>query len=234
MSIQLYLDTSDLAAITAHASNPLVAGFTCNPSLCRKAGVDNYEAFCRKAALACGDRPLSLEVLSDDPSEMKREARLLHSLAPNVYVKIPITNSNGQSCLPTVKELRVSGVKVNVTAIMTEQQVTDTVLALSKIPALPAIISIFAGRIADTGVNPESIIRRAVFGASAFAYRALWASTREVFNIHQAQDYGAHIITVSPELLAKYEKFNGMALDALSLETVQQFVSDAKAAGFRL
>jgi transaldolase len=231
--VEIFLDSSDLTEIGK--DNPLVAGVTTNPSICRKAGVDNYEAFCRKALLLAGTKPVSLEVLSDDPSEMKREARLLHSMGSNVYVKIPITNSDGKSCLPTVRELRATGVRVNVTAILTRDQITETMAALAPIPALPTIISIFAGRIADTGLDPADTMRHAAFLTAAMhGAKILWASTREVLNIKHAKDAGCHIITVSPEILAKHEQMNGADLTALSLDTVKQFASDAKAAGFRL
>jgi transaldolase len=197
-----------------------------------KAGVQDYAAFARQLINLIPDMPLSFEVFSDDLEEMDRQARLISGWGRNAYVKIPITNTRGESCLPLVGRLSADGVKVNVTAIMTLEQTAATVEALNT--AVPAIISIFAGRIADTGIDPVPVMRAAVaMAARKPRAEVLWASTREVFNLYQARDCGCHIITATPDILRKLD-MSGKDLDALSLETVAMFRDDAVTAGYRI
>ncbi len=197
-----------------------------------KAGIADYEAFARELVALIPDMPLSFEVFSDDFDEMERQARLIAGWGANVYVKIPISNTRGESSLPLVERLSRDGVKLNVTAMLTLEQVAGTVDALH--PDAPGIISVFAGRIADTGVDPMPIMRAAVaMAARKPLAEVLWASPREVLNLYQARDCGCHIITATPDILRKLD-MSGKNLDLLSLETVAMFRTDAVAAGFSL
>lgn len=211
--MRIFLDTADLAEM----ENAEVDGYTTNPSLIRKAGHTDYLAFAKEAANL--GKPVSLEVIADNPADMYRQALVLAELGENVYVKIPITTTTGQTTLPVVATLGADGVKVNVTAVMTATQAREA------FKAEPAIVSVFAGRIADTGRAPMDawpLIRSGDL---------LWASTREAYNVVQAEEAGFDIITVSPELLAKVRNF-GQDLDELSLATVRQFHDDATEAGY--
>ncbi len=230
--IKLFGDGASLADFSRLRSEGRVVGFTTNPTLMFKAGVQDYAAFARQLINLIPDMPLSFEVFSDDLQEMDRQARLISSWGRNAYVKIPITNTRGESCLPLVGRLSADGVKVNVTAIMTLEQTAATVEALN--PAVPAIISIFAGRIADTGIDPVPVMRAAVaMAARRPRAEVLWASTREVFNLYQARDCSCHIITATPDILRKLD-MSGKDLDDLSLETVAMFRDDAVTAGYRI
>jgi transaldolase len=230
--IKLFGDGASLADFSRLRSEGRVVGFTTNPTLMFKAGVQDYAAFARQLINLIPDMPLSFEVFSDDLEEMDRQARLISGWGRNAYVKIPITNTRGESCLPLVGRLSADGVKVNVTAIMTLEQTAATVEALNT--AVPAIISIFAGRIADTGIDPVPVMRAAVaMAARKPRAEVLWASTREVFNLYQARDCGCHIITATPDILRKLD-MSGKDLDALSLETVAMFRDDAVTAGYRI
>ena len=230
--VKLYGDGATLADFARLYREGLVTGFTTNPSLMRRAGVSDYATFARDLLDVIPDMPISFEVIADDFTEMRRQALLLASWGPNVYVKIPITNTKRQSSLPLIAELSAIGVKVNVTAILTLEQVAGAVEALD--PATPAVISIFAGRIADTGVDPMPIMRAAVAMAGLRPNaEVLWASIREVLNIYQAQDCGCQIITATPELLKKLD-MAGKDLTDLSAETVAMFDTDARAAGYKL
>lgn len=233
LKIQIYADGANKAGILELYGKPYIKGLTTNPSLMRKAGIQNYEAFARDVLQTVTAKPISFEVLSDDFAEMRRQALKLQSWGANVYVKIPITNSRGDSALPLIEELGREGVKLNVTALLTLAQVRGTVAALN--PAAPSVVSIFAGRIADTGVDPVPLMRNArdILAAQPKA-ELLWASTREVLNLFQAEACGCHIITVTHDLLAKAEKMLGRELEALSLQTVQEFTRDGQAAGFSL
>lgn len=233
LKIHLYADGADKAGILDLYAKPYIKGLTTNPSLMKKAGVRDYEAFAREVLEVVKDKPISLEVLTDDLADMKRQALKISSWGSNVYTKIPITNSHGQSCLPLVKELAQSGVKLNVTALLTLQQVAGVADALN--PAVPSVVSVFAGRIADTGVDPMPMVRAcgALLHGQPKA-ELLWASTREVLNILQAQECGCAIITVPHDILAKAAQMFGLDLTALSLDTVRTFAKDAAAAGFKL
>lgn len=235
LRIHLYADGADLTRMSAMASYKPIAGFTLNPSLMRRLGVTDYEKWSRKAVEIAGEKPLSLEVLSDDFTEMKRQALKIASWGENVYVKIPITNSQGVSSLKLISELATEGVKLNVTALLTTTQVMEAAERL--VPAKAAILSVFAGRIADTGRDAASMMKWCsdfLRAREARNIKLLWASTREVHNIIQADQARCDIITVPPDILAKAEKLLGYDLEKLSLETVQMFAKDAKEAGYTL
>ncbi len=233
LTIQLYADGADRAGILELYAKPYIRGLTTNPTLMRKAGIKDYEAFARDILGTVTAKPLSLEVFSDEFPEMRRQALRLASWGKNVYVKIPITNSRGESALPLIRELGAEGVKLNVTALLTLPQVAGVAAAL---PAnLPAVVSVFAGRIADTGVDPMPLMRAAgALLADRPKAELLWASTREVLNILQAQACGCAIITVPHDILAKAATLLGQDLGALSLDTVRMFAKDAAACGFQL
>ncbi len=233
LKIRLFMDGADIVAIRqAIAGNPLVAGFTTNPTLMRKAGVVDYEAFAREAIAAVGGRPISFEVFSDEFAEMEREARIIHGWGGNTYVKIPITNTKRESAIPLIRRLSGAGIPLNVTAIMTQAQVRAVSAVLDR--AVPSIISVFAGRIADTGIDPMPIMKDAkALLAELPKAELLWASCRELLNIFHAESSGCDIITVTNDVLAKLSLV-GRDLDAYSLETVRMFFEDARAAGYRL
>jgi transaldolase len=231
LQVKLFADGADKAGILSLNANPLIQGMTTNPTLMRKAGVKDYESFARDLLQSVTTKPISFEVFSDDFPEMKRQALKIAAWAKNVYVKIPITNSRGESSLPLVEELGRQGVQLNITAILTLAQVRGVAEALN--PAVASVVSVFAGRIADTGVDPEPILRASL----ALLHRQpkaelLWASVREVLNIFQADACGCHIVTVPHDILAKAIKMTGTDLTALSLDTVRMFAADAQAAGF--
>jgi transaldolase len=232
MSVRVFADGADIASIRKLADDPLIAGFTTNPTLMRKAGVDDYEQFAHELLECVTDRPISFEVFSDDLGEMGRQARTIASWADNVYVKIPITNTEGTSSLDLARRLTTDGVKINVTALMTNQQVDAAAGALEG--GSPAFVSIFAGRIADTGREPEPIMVRALESLRPLPdVQLIWASPREVLNIVQADRIGCHVITVTHDLLAKIGLI-GRDLTDFSLETVRMFHRDATAAGYTL
>lgn len=233
LTIQLYADGADKAGILDLYAKPYIKGLTTNPTLMKKAGITDYEAFAKEVLQTVTAKPISLEVFTDDLSEMRRQAMKINGWAKNVYTKIPITNSRGESCLPLIEELGKEGVKLNVTALLTLKQVAGVAEALN--PAVPSVVSVFAGRIADTGVDPMPIMRAS--GALLHEQpkaELLWASTREVLNIFQAQECGCAIITVPHDILAKADKMYGMDLTELSLDTVKLFAKDAISAGFKL
>jgi len=232
--IKLFSDGADLASLLEMAKNPKIAGFTTNPTLMRKAGISDYVAFAKQVLEHIKDRPISFEVFADEFDQMASQARLIAAWAKNVYVKIPITNTRGESSLPLVKELSVNArVQVNVTAICTLEQVRGVSQAL--VGGAPAVISVFAGRVADTGRDPVPHMReaRAIVDASQASAELLWASPRELLNIVQAEEAGAHIITVPPDMLKKLSLF-GKDLGEYSLDTVKMFHNDAQAAGYTL
>ncbi|MDD3179138.1 MAG: transaldolase [Opitutaceae bacterium] len=233
LKIHLYADGADKAGILDLYAKPYIKGLTTNPTLMKKAGIKDYEAFSKEILQTVTAKPISLEVFTDEFPEMKRQATKIASWGPNVYVKIPITNSRGQSSIQLVRELSQQGVKLNVTAILTLGQVRDVSAALN--PAVPSVVSVFAGRIADTGVDPMPLMRAA--GAlleNQPKAELLWASVREVLNIFQAEECGCQIVTVPHDILAKAAKMLGMDLAALSLDTVRMFAKDATDAGYKL
>jgi transaldolase len=230
LTIQVFADGADIEGLTSLAALSHISGFTTNPTLMRKAGIDDYRAFAHQALDVIGDRPISFEVFSDEPVEMLRQGREIASWGSNVFVKIPVSTTQGVSTASVVRELSHDGLQVNVTALMTLRQVEEMTQAVAS--GAPSNISVFAGRIADTGRDPIPVMREALAIMSVVPDASLiWASPREVLNIVQANDIGCHIITVTYELLAKLD---GLAkpLDQFSLETVQMFHRDAAAAGF--
>jgi transaldolase len=233
LKIKIYADGADKKGMLELNASPLVTGMTTNPTLMRKAGLTDFEAFARDILQSIKAKPISLEVFSDEFPEMKRQALKINAWADNVYVKIPITNTRGESALPLIKELATDGVKLNVTAILTLDQVRGVASALN--PKIPAVVSVFAGRIADTGIDPTGIMieSKKALGRLPQA-ELLWASVREVLNIFQANDCGCHIVTVPHDILGKALKMSGMDLGELSLDTVKMFANDAKAAGYSL
>jgi transaldolase len=232
LSVRVFADGADIASIRKLADDPRIAGFTTNPTLMRKAGVDDYEQFARELLECVIDRPISFEVFSDDFGEMARQARKIASWAHNVYVKIPITNTEGTSSLDLAHRLTHEGVKINITALMTNQQVDAAAQVLEG--GSPAFVSIFAGRIADTGREPEPIMVQALRSLRPLpGVQLIWASPREVLNIVQADRIGCHVITVTHDLLAKIGLF-GRDLTDFSLDTVRMFHRDAAAAGYTL
>lgn len=233
LKVQLYADGADKAGILDLYAKPYIKGLTTNPTLMKKAGITDYEAFAKDILQSVTAKPISLEVFSDDFPEMKRQALKINSWAANVYTKIPITNSRGESALPLIKELGLEGVKLNVTALLTLEQVSGVAEALN--PAVPSVVSVFAGRIADTGVDPVPMMRDSL-GILQGQPKAelLWASVREVLNILQAEQCGCAIVTVPHDILAKASKMLGTDLTELSLDTVKMFAKDAAAAGFQL
>ncbi|MGD0410336.1 MAG: transaldolase [Verrucomicrobiota bacterium] len=233
LTVKIYADGADKAGMLQLNASPLIQGLTTNPTLMRKAGLTDFEAFARDLLQTITVKPLSLEVFSDEFPEMKRQALKIDGWGKNVYVKIPITNTRRESSRPLIQELAAEGVKLNVTAILTLEQVRGVAAALN--PKVPAVVSVFAGRIADTGVDPVAIMSggKTILRELPLA-ELLWASVREVLNIFQANDCGAHIVTVPHDILGKAMKMAGMDLGELSLDTVKMFASDAKAAGFSL
>jgi transaldolase len=232
MKIKIFADGADCQDMMALNENPIIEGFTTNPSLCRKAGILDYRDFARCVLAIIKDKPVSFEVISDDFAEMKRQALEIASWGPNVYVKIPITNTKGESSNMLIEDLNWSGIKINVTAITTFEQVYEVYRMLKYKRGV--YISIFAGRIADTGVSPCQTIVDSVYLVGDNDVHIIWASPREVYNIYQAEKCGCHIITCSPELIKKYEALKGKDLTEYSKETVQMFYSDAVKAGFEL
>ncbi len=232
LTIAIYADGADVRDMVAARDGGVVKGFTTNPTLMRKSGVTDYAAFARQALDATGGMPISFEVFADEFDEMERQARLIATWGEGVYVKIPITNTAGQSSIPLIARLSAAGVKLNITAILTLDQVREVVEALDA--ATPAIVSVFAGRIADTGVDPVPLMREAAqICAAKPKAELLWASPRELLNIFQADEVGCHIITVTSDILKKLAMV-GKPLDELSLDTVKMFYNDAAAAGFKL
>lgn len=232
LKTKIFADGADLDGILKMYANPVIRGFTTNPTLMRKAGIADYEEFARKLLAAVPDRPISLEVFADDFLEMIRQARSIASWGPNVNVKIPVTNTKGQFSGQVIRELSASGVNVNVTAVMTLDQVRAICECLA--PTTPAIISVFAGRIADTGVDPLPLMVESLkVMASRPKAELIWASPRELLNVFQADAIGCHIITVTNDILAKLALV-GKDLDRYSLETVEMFRRDALAAGYQI
>jgi len=233
LKIQIYADGADKAGILDLYSKPFIKGLTTNPTLMKKAGIKDYEAFARDILQTVTAKPISLEVFSDEFPEMKLQAAKIAAWGKNVYVKIPITNSRGESSIPLIAELAGQGVQLNITAILTLAQVRDVAAALN--PAIPSVVSVFAGRIADTGRDPVPLMRAA--GALLEGQpkaELLWASVREVLNILQAEEAGCAIVTVPHDILGKAAKLLGMDLTALSLDTVKMFAKDAADAGYSL
>ncbi len=232
LKIKIFADGADVATMSLLAQNPLVEGFTTNPTLMRRSGVADYKAFALDAIAAAEGRPVSFEVVSDEFDEMGRQARLISSWGPNVYVKVPVMNTRGESSADLLRSLSQDGIALNVTAVLSRRQVHEVVTALEG--GTPAIVSVFAGRIADAGVDPAPLMREAVtMVRGQSGCELLWASPREVYNVCTAAEIGCDIITLTSELLRKVEGF-GRDPEAISLETVQMFYDDATNAGYVL
>lgn len=232
LKVKLFADGANLEGMLEMYKNPYIKGFTTNPSLMKKAGVADYFQFAKTFVEHISDRSISLEVFSDDFSTMKNQALKLAKLGEQVYVKIPITDTKGNSAKNLIGELHDAGVKVNVTAIMNLKQVEEIITVLGN--GTPAYISIFAGRIADTGIDPVSVMGNVVSILHEYPHiELIWASTREVFNVIQANQIGCHIITATNSILKKLDLL-GKNLEEFSLETVQMFYQDALHAGYHL
>jgi len=231
--VKIYADGADRKNMLELAKNPIVQGLTTNPSLMKSAGVTDYKAFSLDILSQIKDKPISFEVFADDFKEMKRQAMEIKSWGSNVYVKIPVTNSEGNSAVELVEELSHAGVKLNVTAIFTLEQTWNVCRALKG--GAPSIVSVFAGRIADSGRDPIPLMQAAleICKNAGPQIELLWASSREALNIMQADWMGCHIITCTPELIKKMSTF-GKDLTEFSLDTVKMFKKDAEAAGFKL
>ena len=232
LSTRIFADGADLDGILALAADPRITGFTTNPTLMWKAGLTDYADFAQRLLERITRHPISFEVFADDAGEMRRQARVIAGWGENVYVKIPVTTTAGESMVPLVNELSESGVKVNVTALFTTAQVELVTAAVRD--GAPAFLSVFAGRIADAGIDPLPIIARSVdIMVDAPRAELIWASPREVLNVVQADRVGCHIITMTRDLLPKLDLL-GKDLEQFSLETVRMFHRDAAAAGFTL
>jgi transaldolase len=232
LHVKLFADGADRATMLEMYTRPYISGLTTNPTLMRRAGISNYKAFAREMLGHIRNKPLSFEVFADEFPEMERQALEIASWGDNVYVKIPVTNTRGDPSYALVRRLAHRGVKVNVTAIMTLAQVRDAVASLS--PETPGYVSVLAGRIADTGVDPVPIMAAAVQLLKPNPKAELiWASPREVLNIFQADSVGCQIVTATPDILGKLPLI-GQDLDEYSLDTVRMFYRDAAAAGYSL
>jgi transaldolase len=232
LKVKLFADGADKAGMLEMYQNPLIKGFTTNPTLMRKAGVNDYQAFAKDIIASIPDRPLSFEVFSDDFEEMERQAKLISSWGENVYVKIPVTNSNGLFSGTLIGKLADAGVKLNVTALTTLGQVRDVSAQLAKGPG--AYVSVFAGRVADTGRDPVPLMAAAVALLTPYPkLELIWASPRELLNVFQADAVGCQIITATNDILKKLPLI-GKDLAEYSLDTVKMFKSDAEGAGFKL
>lgn len=232
LRIKIFADGADREAIAELYPLPWVRGFTTNPTLMRQAGVEDYETFAREVLEVVPDRPISFEVFSDEPAEMEEQARTISSWGENVFVKIPVTDTHGRPSAELAKRLAGSGVKLNVTALMTPEQVAMVADWLATGP--PGFVSVFAGRIADTGRDPIPLMSESLDILRPHAHLELiWASPREVLNIVQASAIGCHVITVTHDLLRKLSTL-GRDLDDFSLATVKMFHDDGRAAGYSL
>jgi transaldolase len=229
----IYADGADLAGLLDLYRNPLIKGLTTNPTLMRKAGVADYERFARQVLEQVTAKPISFEVFSDDFPEMRRQALKIAAWQQNVYVKIPITNTRRESSIPLIRDLSRDGVKLNITAMLTAGQVRAVAGVLA--PNVPAVASVFAGRIADTGRDPRPVMCESLAALRTLPnVQLLWASVREVLNIAHAEECGCHIVTVPHDILAKALKLWSMDLEDLSLDTVRMFATDAEKAGYNL
>lgn len=232
LKVKIFADGADKAGMLEMYSKPYIKGLTTNPTLMNKAGLTDYRAFCKDILTSIKDKPLSFEVFSDDFGEMERQALEIASWGENVYVKIPVTNTKKETCYALVKKLAAQKVKLNVTALMTLAQVSNVVGSLE--PNVPSYVSVFAGRVADTGRDPVPIMAAAVdLLKAAPASELIWASPRELLNIFQADEIGCHVITVTNDILKKLTLL-GYDLDEYSLDTVKMFYNDATSAGFKL
>lgn len=232
LRVKIFADGADKNKMLEMHKKPFIKGLTTNPTLMRKAGIVNYREFCKDILNSIKDKPISFEVFSDSFEEMEYQALEIASWGENVYVKIPVTNTKKEACYSLVQKLTQQKVKVNVTAIMTLEQVKNVVAVLD--PVIPSYVSVFAGRIADTGYDPVPLMKSSVEALKKVpAAELIWASPRELLNIFQAEAVGCHVITVTDDILNKL-KFVDYDLSQYSLDTVKMFYSDAMAAGYKL
>jgi transaldolase len=233
LTITLFAVGAYIAVITRLYASGQIKGITTNPTLMKQAGIKDYRRFVQEVLATVTDIPISFEVLADDFAEMERQARLLQGLGDNIFIKIPVTNTKGQSSAPLIEKLSAEGYQLNITAVLTLPQVETVLQALN--PAVPAVVSVFAGRIADTGTDPCPIMREtaAMCRARSPLIESLWASTRELLNIFQAQECGVDIVTVTHDLLRKLPLI-GMDHKELSRLTVMMFYDDAVSTGYKL
>jgi transaldolase len=232
LKVKLFADGADISGINEMAKNPMISGFTTNPTLMRKSGISDYKGFALEVLSVVPDRPVSFEVFADDFLTMEKQAMEIASWGRNVNVKIPVTNTKGECCGQLIKRLSEAGVPLNVTAVMTDKQVQEIANMLS--PETPAIVSVFAGRIADTGRDPVPLMAKSVaILKSKPKAELIWASPRELLNIFQADSVGCHIITATNDILRKLSLID-RSLEEYSLETVQMFYKDARAAGYKI
>jgi transaldolase len=232
LKVKLFADGADLKSMLSLYKDPKIKGFTTNPTLMNKVGIRDYEAFAKEVLAAIPDRPVSFEVFADDFPSMLAQAKIINSWGSNVNVKIPVTNTKGEFTGPIIKELSAEGVQLNITAIMTLKQVQE--IAKNLAPNIDTIVSVFAGRIADTGLDPMPIMRECVDILRDLPQaELLWASPRELLNIIQADEVGCQIITATPDILIKLKTLK-RDLAEFSLETVKMFYNDAKAAGYTI
>ena len=233
LKIRIFADGADKATLFALNADSLIQGMTTNPTLMKKVGISDYENFAHEVLSEIIEKPISFEVFSDEFPEMRRQALKISKWQKNVYVKIPVTNTRTEPSLPLIRELAKEGVRLNITAILTTDQVRDVVQALD--PKTPSVVSVFAGRIADTGRDPMPLMRESLKLVRQLpASELLWASVREVLNIVQAELCGCDIVTVPPYILKKARSFWHKDLAELSLDTVKMFAQDAIDAGFKL
>ena len=232
LNVKIFADGADKEAMIDMYNKEYIKGLTTNPTLMKKAGITDYESFAKDILKTVKDKPLSLEVFSDDIQDMKRQALKIAEWGENVYVKIPVTNTKSESTAKLVKELSDNGVKVNVTAIMTLDQVKEVVDSLN--PDVPAYVSVFAGRIADTGIDPLPLMTEVVRITKAKPLaEVIWASPRELLNVFNADSIGCQVITVTSDILKKL-KLVGYDLNEYSLDTVKMFYNDSVSAGYKL
>ena len=230
--IKIFADGADKAGMLSMYKNPRIDGFTTNPTLMRKAGITDYIGFAKEILQTIDDKPVSFEVFADEFEEMERQAREIATWGSNVYVKIPVTNTKKISCTSLIKKLSAEGVQLNITAILSLEQVSEVADALKN--GSSSFVSVFAGRIADTGVDPVPLMKRALEILNPVSNaELLWASPREVLNVYQAESIGCHIITATNDILKKLN-LKGKDLEEYSLETVQMFFDDAQQAGYKL
>ncbi len=231
LKVKIFADGADKAGMLEMYNNPLIKGLTTNPTLMKKAGITDYSNFAKEILEQIKDKPISFEVFADDFDDMERQANIIATWGKNVNVKIPITNTKGVSCLPLVKNIS-SKVKLNITAMMTLEQVMEVTPSLAA--GLGGYVSVFAGRVADTGVDPLPMMQKTMDYLKDYPnVELIWASPREVLNVIQANDIGCHIITVTNDVIKKLSGL-GKDLNTFSLETVQMFYNDAQAAGFKI
>ena len=230
--IKIFADGADKAGMLSMYKNPRIDGFTTNPTLMRKAGITDYMGFAKEILQTIDDKPVSFEVFADEFEEMERQAREMATWGSNVYVKIPVTNTKKHSCASLINKLSAEGVQLNITAILSLEQVSDVADALKN--GSSSFVSVFAGRISDTGVDPVPLMKKALEILKPVSNaELLWASPREVLNVYQAESIGCHIITATNDILKKLD-LKGKDLEEYSLETVQMFFDDAQQAGYRL